>query len=145
MIRFARTWTTPLLVVLAAACGDTTNTPPSQLNLDRPVDVAFACYGGLRLTNGGVAKPGDPVRVSAQPRISCDIRSGPHEPGTPQPVPVGQEDLPGIPDGQLPAVAWYAFILQSGPGTVAIAQWGTKPPSQFAGGDITMKDADPAP
>lgn len=142
MIRFARTWTAPLLVVLAVACGDTTNTPPSQLNLDRPVDIAFACYGGLRVTNGAAANPNDPVRISAQPRISCDVRSGAHASGTPQPVPVGQEDLPGI-DGQLPAVAWYAFILQSGPGTVAIAQWGTKPPSAFAGGDITMKDADP--
>ena len=29
---------------------DTTST--NLLNLDRPVDIAFACDGGLRITNG---------------------------------------------------------------------------------------------
>src|SRR5438309_525509 len=40
------------LVVLLAACSDTTPTGTNQLNIDRPVDISFACYGGLRVTNG---------------------------------------------------------------------------------------------
>ena len=145
MRRFTRTWIAPIVVVLTgvlAACGDSSSNPPSQLNLDRPIDIAFACYGGLRITNGAAAKPDDPIVISAQPAAACDIRSGAHEPGTPQPAPIGQEDL-GVVGGALPAVAWYGFILQSGPGTVAIAQFGTKPSSSFAGGDVLVLDADP--
>ena len=40
------------LLGLATACGGTSSNTINQLNLDRPVDVAFACYGGLRLTGG---------------------------------------------------------------------------------------------
>ena len=39
-------------VMPLAACTDTTTNPPTQLNLDRPIDIAFACYGGLRYTEG---------------------------------------------------------------------------------------------
>ena len=52
-------------VLLAGSCGDTTTTPPNQLNLDRPIDIAFACYGGLRITNGQAASPDQAVVFSS--------------------------------------------------------------------------------
>lgn len=129
--------------IAALSCGDTTTTPTSQLNLDRPVDVAFACYGGLRVTHGQPAAPSQDIVLTAQPVRGCEIRSQAHEAGTPTPVPTGQEDLTAMGGTAVPGAAWYAFILQSAPGTVAIAQWNTKPSSAFAGGDILMLDADP--
>lgn len=120
------------LVVALVACSDPTQNPPTQLNLDRPVDVSFACYGGLRLNDGSVT-------ISAQPIASCDIRSG-ERTGNERPVPPGQEDRPGQ---TVPTAAWYAFILQSGPGTVALARFETKPSSSFGGGDVSIQDADP--
>jgi len=130
------------LSLAALSCSDTTTTPTSQLNLDRPVDVSFACYGGLRITNGQPAAPDQKITVSAQPTRACDIRSQPHDAGTPTPVPTGQEDLTSQGGTAVPPASWYAFILQSAPGTVALAQWNTKPSSAFSGGDILMLDAD---
>lgn len=126
------------LILALVACSDATQTAPTQLNLDRPVDVSFACYGGLRVDDGTA---NGTVSISAQPVASCNIRSGPRGAvGDPLPVPPGQEDRTGQP---VPGAAWYAFILQSGPGTVAIARFETKPSSLFGGGDILVQDADP--
>ena len=58
MKRLTRSFLAPFLVMLAGSCGDTTSTSPSQLNLDRPVDISFACYGGLRITHGIAARAG---------------------------------------------------------------------------------------
>lgn len=132
-----------LVAIGVAACGDTTNTTLSQLNLDKPIDVAFACHGGLRLTGGGAADPSQPVATTAQPVQSCEIRSGARLPTGDSPVPPGQEDLTGAGGLSLPATSWYALILQSVPGTVAIARWDTKPSSTFTGNDVTVLDADP--
>ena len=132
----------PVLALLAGSCGDTTNNGVSQLNLDRPVDIAFACYGGLRLTHGNPPTKDDEIRTTAQPVAACNIRSGSHESGTPVPVAAGQEDLTAIGGAPINGSAWYGFILQSAPGTVAIAQFATKPSSAFAGGDILVRDAD---
>lgn len=143
LVAFLRSFLAPCLVMLAGSCGDTTSTSPSQLNLDRPVDISFACYGGLRITHGLAATPTDDVKITAQPVGACDVRSGAHESGTPVPVPAGQEDLTAMGAAPLPGVAWYGFILQSGPGTVAVAQFGTKPSSAFAGADVLMLDSDP--
>lgn len=134
------------ILLLIAACSDTTPTGTNLLNLDRPVDIAFACYGGLRITNGVLPPTTDEtVTVSAQPTASCDTRSQAHDLNTPTPTPPGQEQLnsqdpkaPIIPDAE-----WVAFILQSEPGTVAIANWLTKPSSAFSGGDVTVLDANP--
>ena len=135
------------LAIVAAACGDTTSNPPLQLNLDRPVDVAFACFGGLRLTGGGgneSATPQQPIEFMAQPPRACEIRSGARSTGDPVPVPPGQQDLTGVGGALVPGAAWYGLILQQGPGTVAIAQWATKAATQFQGGsDVTVLDADP--
>jgi hypothetical protein len=130
------------LVVLAAACGETTTNPVQQLNLDRPIDLAFACYGGLRLTGGGAPTPDQPITTTAQPLEACVIRSGPRD-GTQVPVPPGQEDLTAMGGLPLGNSQFYAFILQSTPGTVAIARFDTKPTSLFGGGDVIMLDADP--
>src|SRR4051794_13950307 len=123
-----------LLAGLACgACGDTTTTAPTQLNFNRPTDIAFACYGGLRLTNGGAATADQPIINSAQPLEACDIRSQAHADGTPSPLPPGQETVGTTSTG---LVSYFAFILQSVPGTVALAEWDTKPSSLFAGGDV---------
>ncbi|HEX5060645.1 MAG TPA: hypothetical protein VFV99_14855 [Kofleriaceae bacterium] len=132
-------------VATLVACSDTTTNPVTQLNLDRPVDVAFACYGGLRLTHGNAATGNEDLTASAQPVDACNIRSGPRpkaEPGQPTPpppVPPGQED---IGTQKVGSAAWYAFLLQSGPGTVAVARFPTQPSSLFAGGDVAVLDSD---
>lgn len=130
-----------------AACGDTSSSPPLQLNLDRPVDVAFACYGGLRITGGGgddAATPQQDVVISAQPQRACEIRSSPRAVGAPVVVPPGQQDLTAQGGEIVPGAAWYGLILQQGPGTVAIAQFGTKASTAFQGGsDVVVLDADP--
>ncbi len=146
----------PSLLALTAAlgCGETTNTPPSQLTFDRPSDIAFACHGLLRITNGGPADASQPIEISAMPPAACDIRSLPAvpvacRPGTTEPAtPAGQETLRDAACNvvsQVSPVAWYGLILQSGPGTVAIAQFTPKPPvaGASAGDDVVVLDADP--
>jgi hypothetical protein len=102
------------------SCSDTTSNAPTQLNLDRPVDVAFTCYGGLRLTNGGAATPEQEVTNSAQPLQSCDFRSQVRV-GNELPAPPGQENLSDAGGTAVPTASYFAFVLQSGPGTVAFA------------------------
>ncbi|MBV8762286.1 MAG: hypothetical protein JO257_33655 [Deltaproteobacteria bacterium] len=129
-----------ILAVMIAACSDTTPTTTDLLNINRPIDMSFACYGGMRVTNGTLPATADePVIVSAQPTFGCDIRSQPHALGTPVPVAPGQEAIPNaaiVPDAQ-----WVGFVLQSEPGTVAIATWNTKPSTAFSGGDVSVVDA----
>jgi len=128
------------LLVALVACNDTTQNAPTQLNLDRPVDIAFACYGGLRLTEGGAGAADQKVIIGAQPVQSCVIESGAQVNGK-KPMPPGQEDITGATN--VPSTSWYAFILQSGPGTVALARFETKPSTSFGGGDVQVLDADP--
>jgi hypothetical protein len=129
-------------LVALGSCGDTTTNPVLQLNLDRPVDIAFACYGGLRITGGGAGTIEQEVVFSAQPTTACDIRSLPHDAGTPVPVAPGQEDLTSVGGAAVPAALWYGFILQQGPGTVALAQFRTQA-STLTGGapEVTILDA----
>ncbi len=137
------------LVLLASiSCGETTTTPPSQLNLDRPTDMTFACVGGLRIipddrVDQTMGDPNDDTVLSAQPTTACDVRSGAHASGTPIPVPPGQDDLTAAGGAPVGNAFWFSFILQSGPGTVAIAQFQTKPATAFTGGDVSVLDADP--
>jgi hypothetical protein len=51
---------------LGSACSGTTNTAVTELNLDRPVDVSFACYGQMKLANGQIASAN-----SAMPTAVC--------------------------------------------------------------------------
>lgn len=126
------------LILLAVACSDATDSARAPLNLERPVDLAFACWGGLRIVGAnGTAEADDPTTSSAQPMASCAKRSE----EVPSVPPDGQENL----DGQSPllGVDYYAFILQSVPGTVAISTFDTKPASEFTGIDVAFVDADP--
>ena len=128
----------------AGACSDTSSTAVGSLNLDRPVDISFACYGDLRITNGGSADPSQPVEATAQPLASCDFRAQEVITGQPQPVPPGQEDLSKMGGTAVTAPSYYGFILESAPGVVAIAKWdSTKSPIQFMGGEVSVIDANP--
>jgi len=118
-----------------AACSDPTSTVRDQLNLDRPVDVAFACYGGLRLSGGDAADPADVVIESAMPAEACATRSLPDDN-----IPLGQEILSLGTDPS--AVNGYGFILQSVPGTVGIARFPNKPSAEYAASEATVIDAD---
>ncbi|MBA3451916.1 MAG: hypothetical protein H0T42_02325, partial [Deltaproteobacteria bacterium] len=140
-MRWSRVLVSALAAAASVSCGDTTTTPPSQLNLDRPVDISFACHGDLRITNGAPPTLEQAVITTAQPLSACDARSGARIcidpdgtdnilgnsddcPATEAPVPVGQETLDGL-GGAVGAASWYGFILQSGPGTVAVARFPT--------------------
>lgn len=120
--------------VLAAACSNPTSTPATQLNLDRPVDIGFGCHGAMRVVNSSDPAQVGTVIQSAQPLSSCEKRSEDHLTDTPVPFPVGQDgvDVP----------SWYGFILQSAPGTVAVAQWAIGPSSKFQSGSVFVLDAD---
>lgn len=160
------------LLLLVFACSDSTETARAPLNLDRPVDVAFGCWGGLRLVgDDGVGDAGDEVVVSPQPMESCRIRSRDPEKLTEDGRSAAtsgdcengdDDDGDGLidaedpqctlePPGQaliegaetLDGVDYYSFILQSVPGTVAISTFDTKPASTFTGIDVAFVDADP--
>lgn len=135
-----------LALLLVASCSDTTPTIVDQLNLDRPIDVAFSCFGDLRITNGAEATSQQPVIQSAEPLSACDFRSGPHDNAAPAPVPPNQGTVVDA-DGTstVASSSYYAFILQNEQDTVAIATWDTKPPLTFSGGgqDVHVLDANP--
>tara|TARA_R110002073_G_scaffold103664_12_gene234850 strand:- start:71028 stop:74186 length:3159 start_codon:yes stop_codon:yes gene_type:complete len=82
--------------LLVSACTDTT-TATTVRNLDRPSEIAFACFGDLAID--GVAT------TSAQPLSSCAA----HLSGMP---PAGQEAII--------APNYFAFVLQPAEGTVAV-------------------------
>lgn len=127
--------------VLGTACGDTTNPAAEPLNLDRPVDIAFACYGRMRVTNGNPASAADDVIMTVQPTTSCDTRSLPT--ATLEARPPGQEDLP---DQVVGTADWYGFILESADGTVALAHWASQSADKFmgsVGAEVQVLDADP--
>jgi hypothetical protein len=133
-----------LACAVVLGCSNTTNTAPSQLTFNRPVDIAFGCYGGLRITNGDPSNPQQPIVTSAQPIQSCETRSQQVPTGSPSPLPPGQEDLTGSGGGSaIPSVSWFGFILESVPGVVAVARWNTTfPPTTFTGADAIVLKAD---
>jgi hypothetical protein len=129
----------------AVACDDTDDVAPTVLNFNRPIDLAFACYGELRITGGSASDPSQPILNQAEPISACNIRSEAAGSGGITPVPPGQENLgSGVTASVVGASTWYAFILQSVPGTVGIATFATQPASSFTGvNDVTVLDADP--
>jgi hypothetical protein len=128
--------------VLGTSCGSTTNPAASPLNLDRPVDIAFACYGRMRVTGGNTTPTGtEDVIMTAQPTTSCEKRSEPT--ADLEHRPPGQADLPNQVVG---TTDWYGFILESAHGTVAVAHWPSQPANKFmgsAGSEVQVLDADP--
>ena len=132
-------------LAFVTACDDTDEVAPTTLNFDRPIDMAFACYGELRITNGSASDPSQPIVNAAEPLQACNIRSEAPDSTGVSPVPPGQENLgSGATASVVGTSAWYGFVLQSVPGTVGIATWDTKPSSAFSGvTDVTVLDADP--
>ncbi|MGE5184525.1 MAG: hypothetical protein ACM31C_20785, partial [Acidobacteriota bacterium] len=130
-------------LLLLAGCGTTTPIAASQLNLNRPIDMAFACYGPMRVTNGAPADPSQPIVTTAQPLESCDVRTADVPSGGTKPTPSGQEDLSSSGGGPVGDPSYYGFILEPTLGVVAVANWEAKQTTLFAGGDVTVLDADP--
>lgn len=118
------------VAALGGACGDTTTTGVTELNLDRPVDVSFACYRkkfdsqGNPATGPSTAMP-TAVCQALSPQLSTD-------PSMPYP---GQAEFTP-PD-------WYGFILQSASGTLALTTWPVSPAdSLFATGSSPQQFSD---
>lgn len=161
-----------LLAVALSACSDSSDAARAPLNFDRPVDIAFACWGGLRVVgDNGTGDASDPVITSAQPMEACRIHARDPEKLTEDGrsyaisgdcADEDDDDGDGLIDGDDPqctleppeqqliegapplvSVNYYAFVLQSVPGTVAIASFDTKPPSRFTGIDVGVVDGDP--
>ncbi len=130
---------------LLTSCEDSTNAIAVQLNLDRPADIAFACYGGLRLlAEGTPGTTADNVATSAQPLASCDLRAAPRLDTDAIPLEtLGQQDLTATGGAAVPDVFYYGFILQSGPGTVAVARFPATRASKYTVGEVEMLDTDP--
>lgn len=93
-----------LALAVLAGCGDTTLDTSAIRNFDRPVDMAFGCYGRLRiLGDNGVADPEDEVVFTAQPVGSCAFRHSIPKTGTPPLNPNGTEPPgydPRFPEGR---------------------------------------------
>ncbi|HEY0191021.1 MAG TPA: hypothetical protein VGC42_07840 [Kofleriaceae bacterium] len=143
------------MALALVACDDTSTIAPNTLNLARPVDIAFACYGGLRVTGGTTSTAAAPESsLTAQPTTSCDYRSAEHyivaNEGEDlsdaivrlEPRPPGQQDVANSVVG---TASYFGFILQSASGTVALTSFASKPSSQFTGAnaDVFVVDADP--
>jgi len=111
----------PLVAFLAVAalagtsCTDPVLDTSAIRSFDRPVDLAFGCYGRLRiLGDNGVPDADDPVVFSAQPLSSCKTR---HDGVAPDNAPVGQEDLGTDLAG---AMLWLAVAVQPTSGTISL-------------------------
>jgi hypothetical protein len=128
-----------------ASCANNQDVVSNALNLNRPIDITFACYGAMR-ANGGAATD---IAAAPQPTSACDFLSAERaDPlNTPSPVLPGQENIT-VDVAKIPLTAWYGFILQSASGSIAIANWSVLPASGFGGnaagvGEVTVLDADP--
>ncbi len=135
-----RRWLLPASAAVAAlggACSDTTNTGVTELNLDRPVDVSFACYGQMKLASGQIASSNTAMPTAAcqalSPQLTPRDATGAATSAAPYP---GQEGIAQPPN-------WYGFILQSASGTVALTTWPVSPAdSLFATGSLPQQISD---
>lgn len=151
----ASTAITALGALAGSACSGAPTLGVTELNLDRPVDVSFACYGQMRQTDGRTtASPDDPIVTSAMPTAVCQALSPQQTPidksGNALPVAPfpGQEHIttsdPNVQNtncAQSPC--WYGFFLQSASGTVALAQWPSVPAdATFPSGQLPQQVSD---
>lgn len=130
-------------LALAAGCGSTSQEPAGIQNLDRPIDLAIACYGQMRITGGDGAQVTDPIEFQPHPVASCTQRTGPASSATnPDNALPGQEDLPGQPPLG-PSMRWFMFTLQSASGTVAVAEAAVRGDGAgYNTGEVVVRDAD---
>ncbi len=136
------------VAALAASCGSSSQEELDVQNLNRPVDVAFACHGRMRITGGDGAQDADPLIFQPHPLASCVQRTGPaltpsDNGDDPDNAPTGQEDLPG--QATLgPGMKWFVFALQSTSGTVAVAQANVHGDGAgYQNSEIFVRDGDP--
>ncbi|MEZ4402700.1 MAG: hypothetical protein R3B06_21950 [Kofleriaceae bacterium] len=132
---------------LVAGCGATGTETAVQRSYDRPVDVAFGCFGRMH-------KNGDPADAenafSPMPLWTCGIRGG----GPGDTASVGSPPAPDfLPDGQEAvgndSVFWYVMAVQPTDGTMTVATSRVHGPSDgdndagYAAGSFSVKDGDP--
>jgi hypothetical protein len=154
-----------LLGLGLSGCEDTPLAPVFR-TLDSPVDMAFTCYGRLRLTQGQAPTDTQPIVTSPMPGEACggwnaveievDDNDTPMDESDDQeilvvPPPAGQgpigldlgsvlsaEDRSALLDEWQAAVALYGFALQQNEGSIALVR-------QPLGGtaNAALVDADP--
>lgn len=135
-------------VAAGAACGDTSSQATVQRSFDRPVDLAFGCYGRLRLLgDNGTPDPTDEIQSSPQPLSACAGRAfgGPDLTEDPSStyVPNGQGEIPNS------AVFWYAFAIQPTSGTMTVVSARVRGPADsdadrgYVEGSFAVDDSDP--
>lgn len=131
---FIRSWVAGLAAAMSVvACGSDSVSGLEIKNLNRPVDVAFACYGNLRLSGGDGPQVSDPVVTSPMGLAACETYAA-------DAIPSGQEALDGAP--ALAKPNWFGFIAQSSLGTVAIATFPARPASLISQTESIIVDAD---
>src|SRR5262249_46412418 len=121
---------------------------PAILAFDRPTDLAFTCYGKLRiLGDNKTAEASDEVKDSAQPLESCRIRTGPPKTSDPNDdpdnAPLGQENMDPMAPPLGPGHRWLGFALQPVAGTVTLVSapvHGNHDPNSVD--EITTQDSD---
>ncbi|WP_428262960.1 hypothetical protein [Haliangium sp.] len=142
-------------VLPAAGCSDDPLPPPLIRTLDGPTDIAFTCYGRMRVT-GGLEPTDDQIVLDATPMsvAACQGWDG---------FSINEEEVlvTAPPAGQGPAIAagevvsesvreelfaWrdevrlYGFVLQKSLGTMAVFR---KELGEDAPGGVVLLDADP--
>lgn len=136
------------VMAAAAACGDTASAVSSQRSFDRPTDLAFGCYGRMRLLgDNGTVDADDPIESTAQPLSACAGRAfgGPALTTDPSAtyVPRGQNEIPNS------SVFWYAFAIQPTSGTLTVVNARVRGPADTEGergyneGNFAVDDSDP--
>lgn len=113
----------------ATACEEPVTVTSPVLNLDRPVDISFGCFGRMHFTS----EPGSEPLPTAQPAEACERLS----PQLAKDVPPASPEHEG-----LEAPSWYGFILQSAAGTVVVAKWPAKAAQALGIEEFAVLDAD---
>ncbi len=123
-----------LALAAAAACGETGTEQPRLRSFENPVDLAFGCYGNLKLATGETV-------FSPQPVASCAVRTvGNGDPSNRDPVPPGQEAI------ENESMFWAALAVQPTAGTVVVARSRLKGLADGAAADPqAVAPFDPAP
>lgn len=126
------------LLVATAACGEAVTESPVGRAFDRPVDVAFGCWGKLRIDG----QPVDAATNHPQPLGSCGVRVlGNGDASNLDPVPPGQE---GVRNANL---FWYSVAVQPTSGTITVVNYKVKgiadESQSYNESEFSVEDSDP--